>query len=189
MFFKKLIVGHMIGTNCYIIASDDSQECIVIDPGADAERIRVAAGFRRIAGVLLTHGHFDHIGAVSELMTSETHLYLHPFDVPLLADASKNGSRILTGMDVTVDETAESIDEGDELKLAGLNINVMHTPGHTRGSVCFRICDALFSGDTMFENGWGRTDLYGGNEGDIMRSLRRLLPMREICELYPGHDA
>ena len=188
MDIQTLTVG-MIGTNCYILSNENARECAVIDPGDEAERIRRAAGGKRIAAILLTHGHFDHIGAVDALREEGTRVLIHPLDAPMLGNAELNASRGLIGRDITVSAAAEPVREGDRLMLAGISFEVLHTPGHTPGGVCYLTGEHLFTGDTLFEHGWGRTDLPGGSRSDIMQSLRRLLPLAKKYAIHPGHEA
>ena len=186
MIIDELTVG-MVQTCCYILGREGGQECIVIDPGAEAARIRKHIGDRKIAAILLTHGHFDHIGAVRELMDPGTKLVIHGLDAPMLGDPRLNASAGLIGRNVTAPEATDTVKEGDEPELAGLKVKVLHTPRHTPGSVCYEIEGELFTGDTVFEHGWGRTDLPGGNEGQMMASLRRLIPMIQSMPFHAGH--
>ena len=203
MRIDELTVGP-VQTRCYLLSEEDGQECIVIDPGDEAARIRKAAGNRKIAAILLTHGHFDHIGAVRELYHSELRtqdpdqqngaagqnesyprIIIHELDAPMLSDPVLNAGMGLLRQRITAPEPTDRVKEGDELELAGLKVKVLHTPGHTPGSVCYLIDGELFTGDTVFDFGWGRTDLPGGNESDMAASLRRLMPM---VRTMPMHD-
>ncbi len=186
MIIDELTVG-IVGTCCYILSQEDGQECIVIDPGAEAARIRKHIGDRKIAAILLTHGHFDHIGAARELMGPGTKLVIHALDAPMLTDPVLNASAGLIRRNVTAPEATDTVKEGDELDLAGLKVKVLHTPGHTPGSVCYEIEGELFTGDTLFEYGWGRTDLPGGSEEQMEQSLRRLTPMVRSMAFHAGH--
>ncbi len=198
MKIDELTVGP-VQTRCYVLSKEDGQECIVIDPGDEAKRIRKAAGDRKIAAILLTHGHFDHIGAVRELLNSEfriqnselkaerLRIIIHELDAPMLSDPARNASMGLMGKQITAPEATDLVREGDELELAGLKIKVLHTPGHTPGSVCYEIEGELFTGDTLFDFGWGRTDLPGGNESDMVASLRRLSPLARTMPVHAGH--
>ncbi len=188
MQITSVIVGP-IATCCYILSREDRPDCLVIDPGAEPERILRAAGEKRIAAILLTHGHFDHIGAVAGLKGEDTPVLIHGLDAPMLEDPGLNGSRLLLRQDWKSVPATDLLQEGSRRTFAGLDIEVLHTPGHTPGSVCYRVEDALFTGDTLFEHGWGRTDLPGGNEHDLFASLRRLMPMTKTLPFYPGHDA
>ncbi len=188
MNIKNLTVG-LVATNCFILSQEDRDDCIVIDPGDEAERIRKAAGGKRIAAILLTHGHFDHIGAVAPLMDEHTRLLIHEKDAPMLADPSLNASLSLLRRPYTAPAATDLLHEGDELNLAGLDVQVLHTPGHTPGSSCFLIGGHLFTGDTLFDHGWGRTDLPGGSEHDLFASLRRLIPLAQKYPIHPGHDS
>ena len=203
MQIKEITVG-MVQTCCYILSKEDGQECIVIDPGDEAARVRKAAGEKRIAAILLTHGHFDHIGAVRELtmqrgdssaplcsaqndIKESPRIVIHALDAPMLADPELNAGKGLLGRSITAPEATDLVKEGDELELAGLKVKVLHTPGHTPGSVCYLIENELFTGDTVFEHGWGRTDLPGGNEQDMYASLRRMIPLIQQYPFHAGH--
>ena len=188
MQIQTLSVG-MVGTQCYILGEDGGSSCLVIDPGAEAARIRRAVDGRKLEAILLTHGHFDHIGAVGELMEEDTALLIHPADAAMLTDPGLNAGYSLIGRKVTAPEATGFVREGDELHLAGLTLTVLHTPGHTPGSVCYLCGSDLFTGDTLFEHGWGRTDLPGGSEADMFRSLRRLMPLAGTCTVHAGHEA
>ena len=187
MWMREMTVGP-IGTRCYLVGLEDRNDCVVIDPGEEADRIRKAAEGRKIAAILLTHGHFDHIGAVRELMEPDTRLYIHSLDQPMLREPALNASRGLLRREVTAPDATDAVKEGDLLRLAGLEIRVLHTPGHTPGGVCYEIGGELFTGDTLFEHGWGRTDLPGGNQHEKMQSLRRLMPLARRMPIHPGHE-
>lgn len=181
-----LTVGEL-ATRCYVLWLEGRDDCLVIDPGAEAETIRRACGGKRIAAILLTHGHFDHIGAVRELMAEDTVLAVHRLDVPLLSDPQANVSWML-GRSVTAPAPTRLLEEGDEVEAAGMTLRVLHTPGHTPGGVCYALGENLFTGDTMFDRGYGRTDLPGGDEAALIRSLRRLTPLRRTCRIFAGHE-
>ena len=186
MRLEILSVG-MLGTQCYVLSAESAASCLIIDPGAEAGRIRRAAAGRTIEAILLTHGHFDHIGAVADLMDPGTRLMIHPLDAPMLTDPALNAGSGLLGRDVTAPAATDLIQEGQSLSLAGLTLQVLHTPGHTPGSVCFLCEDQLFTGDTLFDHGWGRTDLPGGDDRDMFLSLRRLIPLSKKYTIHPGH--
>ena len=166
-------------TNCYIIRHSQSKTCCVIDPGYEPDTVldRAEALGLTIEAILLTHGHFDHVGAVKEI-AAETgcRVFLHADDLSM--------PPMMTAGPLYYTDTYA---EGSQLSLAGLSIGVLHTPGHTPGSVCLIAGDALFSGDTLFAGSCGRTDLPGGDWDEIHRSLRRLAALEANLKVYPGH--
>ena len=167
--------------NCYIIHEENAPSCCVLDPGGEAQKVLELLKNRnlKLDAVLLTHGHFDHVGAVKELHEATgCKVYLCPEDLTMPAK--------WTAGDLFYTDT---YGEGDELDLAGLHIRVLHTPGHTPGSVCLMVDGAIFSGDTLFAGSCGRTDLPGGDGEAILASLRRLDALEEDYDVYPGHSA
>ena len=166
-------------TNCYIVYDSDSPQCIVIDPGYEPETVMLAAKSlgKTIAAILLTHGHFDHVGAVKDIVAdTDCKVYIHEYELQL-------PPTITAGPLYCTDVYAD----GDILEIAGLTIRVLHTPGHTPGCVCLMIEDNIFSGDTLFQDSCGRTDLPGGNPTEIFKSLRRLAALEKDYRVLPGH--
>lgn len=182
---KALTVGNL-GTCCYIVWDDAADTCAVIDPGAEPERIRKACEGRRIAAILLTHGHFDHIGGVTELARDGAEIVIHGADAPMLQDTMLNASW-LVGDDVTAPAATRTVAEGEKITFGGATFTVLHTPGHTPGCVCYQTGEWLFTGDTLFHYGYGRTDLPGGSMSQLAASLRRLAPMTQQYDIFPGH--
>ncbi len=166
-------------TNCYFIHDEASKTCCVIDPGYDADFIldKLEELGLTLEAILLTHGHFDHVGAVKELAAeTQCDVYLCPEDLSM-PPMMTNGPLYYT----------KTYTEGTQLHLAGLDIAVLHTPGHTPGSVCLLAENCLFSGDTLFAGSCGRTDLPGGNWATIQKSLHRLGALEGNLWIFPGH--
>ncbi|MBR4081056.1 MAG: MBL fold metallo-hydrolase [Clostridia bacterium] len=185
MHIETITVG-LLGTNCYALWQEEREDCLLIDPGAEPEKIRRRLGGRRISAILLTHGHFDHIGAADSLAEDGCSLIIHRADAPCLTDPVRNVSWMI-GQEMTVSAAARTVEEGDVISAAGVELRVLHTPGHTPGGVCYEAGDALFTGDTLFRMGCGRTDLPGGDEAALQCSLARLAPMLRDHTIYPGH--
>ena len=166
-------------TNCYILHQEDSSSCVVIDPGYTPEVILdfLAGKGLKLEAILLTHGHFGHVGAVRDL-AAETgcQVYLNPDDLSM-------PPRMTAGPLYYTD----TYSDGDTLSPAGIPFQVLSTPGHTPGSVCLIAENYLFSGDTLFAGSRGRTDLPGGSTRAILESLRRLAALPQDYSVHPGH--
>ncbi len=177
--------------NCFLLTDPDTQQSVIVDPGAEPATIIAAAEKGKPVAVLLTHGHFDHIGAVDEVCAQfGIPLYIHETDIPKLTDPSQSGGHLL-GIEVRVHTVPTSLKDDQILSLGGMNITVLHTPGHSGGSCCFLLPEGLglLSGDTLFDGGYGRTDIADGDQRALMRSLRRLINELPPMPAYPGHGS
>jgi hydroxyacylglutathione hydrolase len=191
----------MLQCNCYVLAQQPGSDAIVVDPGQ-----RAMAPLRRIldeheltpAAVLLTHGHIDHIWSAQKVAdTYGCPAYIHPDDREMLTDPIKGfgpriGQLLLGALFREPKQVVELDRDGDKIELGGITVAVDHTPGHTRGSVVFRVGDGpnevVFSGDTLFKQSVGRTDLPGGSGRDLLSSIvTKLLVLDDDTVVLPGH--
>lgn len=181
MLIKTLPVGQL-ETNCYVVTNENTLESVVIDPGDEANTILdyLESNRLRCAAIFLTHGHYDHVGAVDTLREETgAPVYMNPRD-----DASR---AVDAHMTYRMQPGDRAYDEGDTVEAARLVFHVMATPGHTPGGVTLRCEDALFTGDTLFKGSCGRTDLPGGDMEQELSSLRRICELPGDYEVYPGH--
>lgn len=168
MLIKTIKVGSL-QTNCYIITDEATKEAAVIDPGDEANLILPEIEGLKVKAIFLTHGHPDHFGAVDELkILTKAPLYMNWDDGWFL-------------------EPDAQLNESQEIKIGSLTFKVIATPGHSLGGVCLLVEDCLFSGDTLFFGTWGRTDLPGGSEAAMQKSLRRLGTLPPATRVFPGH--
>ena len=181
MLIKTLPVGQL-ETNCYVVTNEDTLHCVVIDPGDESNTILdyLEDNHLHCDAILLTHGHYDHVGAV-EAVQEETGatVYMHRSD-----DHRVNHDYHFP---FSLPENGTYIQDGDSLELAGLRFNVIGTPGHTKGGVTLQCENALFTGDTLFKGSCGRTDLPGGDMDEELRSLKKICSLPGEYEVYPGH--
>lgn len=191
------------GTNCYVVAAAAGERCVVVDPGVGvAEYLDEVLSTHRLepAAVLLTHGHIDHTFSVTPVCgANDVPAYIHPDDADLLSDPARGfgpaiGQMFAAGLDWTEPADVRPLPDGGSVQIAGMAITVDHAPGHTRGSVLFRLPDAedsrdlVLSGDVLFAGSIGRTDLPGGDYTAMMRSLAtKILPLADETVVLPGH--
>ena len=182
MLVKTMPVGP-IGTNCYILGDETEKVCAVIDPGGDAAAILdlIRADGLTLSAIFLTHGHFDHTGGVADLVKAVPGIpvYIHRADVE---GASPSVFPPLPGVTLTY------YGEGDRVMVGSIPVDVLHTPGHSKGSVVLKTGDVLFTGDTLFRGSMGRTDFPGGSYAEIMASLKRLAALPGDYRVCPGHE-
>jgi glyoxylase-like metal-dependent hydrolase (beta-lactamase superfamily II) len=196
-----LVAGFPAGSfaaNCYLVATGPGAECLIIDPGEDAEPgiAEIVARHRlRPVAVLLTHGHIDHVWSVAPVCGAKgIPAYIHPGDRALLTDPARGlslrpGAELFGGLTFSEPDDVRELTDGTVLSLAGLEITVDHAPGHTPGSVAFRSgTSVMFSGDLQFAGSIGRTDLPGGDPAAMMDSLARVcLTLPDETAVLPGH--
>ena len=181
MLIKTIPVGQL-ETNCYIVTDENTLDCAVIDPGDESNTILdyLEMNHLKCRAVLLTHGHYDHVGAV-DAIAEETGAAVYMNE----RDDTRHAAD--PHLPYTLKANGKSYDDGDVIELGGLRFEVIATPGHTPGGVTLRCEDALFTGDTLFKGSCGRTDLPGGDMEQELRSLRRICELPGDYEVYPGH--
>ena len=188
MFFKRLTTG-MLSSNCYILG--DNGEGVVIDPGVDSRDIIQILETQQLSlkYIILTHTHIDHILHMEELRSAcGGKVVIHEEDAPLLGNAMLNGSALF-GLNKIFREADLCMKDGDSLEFGGIKMEILHTPGHTPGSMCVKVGDSLFTGDTLFRLGVGRTDLGAGDQNRLMDSLKELMKLDDSLTVYPGHGS
>lgn len=194
MILKRLKVNTSLGepTNCYIVEDEETEETMVIDPGGEPDKILEMLNIlnAKLKYIYLTHCHSDHIGAVLEIKNKKGgKILIHRDDAKGLNDENINLSSCINMGDIEL-EPDSRIDDADIIHLGNLEFEVIHTPGHTKGSSSL-YCkkeSLLFSGDTLFRGAWGRTDLPTSSFEDIINSItKKLLILPDNTIVYPGH--
>jgi hydroxyacylglutathione hydrolase len=184
----KPVYGGMYESISYLVG--DNKKAVLIDAGVKCEMVLAAAKKLdlTIEKVILTHGHVDHIMELNEIVKStNATVYIHIDDKNALTDARYNLSAF-TGMPTTYNGTYEVLRDGDILLLESLELKIIHTPGHTVGSICIEVNNTLFSGDTLFKLGYGRVDFPNGSFEDIYSSIvNKLFVLPDDMVVYPGH--
>lgn len=181
MLIKCLPVGHLM-TNCYIVTDEKTLECAVVDPGDESNTILwyLEDNHLTCRAILLTHGHYDHVGAVDTLHEETgAPVYIH--------EADDGNALTFDGYVYTAPAGSVHYKEGDTVTVGSLVFRVLETPGHTPGGVTLQVEDALFTGDTLFNGSCGRTDMPGGDMEQELRSLAKIAALPGDYEVYPGH--
>jgi glyoxylase-like metal-dependent hydrolase (beta-lactamase superfamily II) len=176
-----------LDTNCWLADDGIGGPVLVIDPAEEAGLIRAALEGQTVAAIVLTHGHFDHLGAARELVgVTGAPLLVHADDAAgITSTAGTAGGPF--GFTATAPEADRELHDGDSIDIGELRLTVMHTPGHTPGSMCLLSAGHLFSGDTLFAGSIGRTDFPGGDMAVMRRSIARLAELPDNTRVYPGH--
>jgi glyoxylase-like metal-dependent hydrolase (beta-lactamase superfamily II) len=184
--------GGELWTNCYVV-SNEQKDAVVVDPGGPMKDVisYIERNGLRLARIMLTHGHGDHIMGLGEVRAlSAGGVCVHAEDAGCLVSASKNLSAMM-GLPSEFKPADSLISDGDSIQIGGMKIEIIHTPGHTKGGCCFHFTDGpdalLISGDTLFARSVGRTDLPGGDEATLVESLKKLDPLPDSLPVYPGH--
>lgn len=193
MFVKRLVLG-ALDTNCWVAADDNGGPAVVIDPADDANAILATVGEREVLALVLTHKHFDHIGAVRELIArTGAPLWVHHDDATDLSSAVGTGGAMF-GFTATAPAPDRLLSDGEVLTAGDVRFTVLHTPGHTPGGICLFAQDStvapahLFAGDTLFAGSVGRTDLPGGDARALSRSIAtKLVALPADTIVHPGH--
>ena len=184
---KSITLGEL-GNNCYLITDQASGLSALVDCTDDSKEMRDFIGSAKLEYILLTHGHFDHIGGVVAISRDYgAKVVISAQDASMLSSGKASLSAFfgIKQDKITPDLT---VSEGSSLMLGETQIKVLATPGHTKGGVCYLLKDCIFTGDTLFFCSCGRTDFPGGSSKEIMQSLKRLATLEDSLKVYPGHD-
>jgi len=185
---QRFIVG-LLQTNSYLVICEKTNESVLIDPGDVTKELLAKVKEYPLKTILLTHGHFDHIGGVNTVFDETgVPILIHSLDAPLLTDPVLNGSYMI-GSEISIHEKSGILSEGDDIIFGESSLKIIHTPGHTAGGVSF-VSDGEFvvAGDTLFKLSVGRWDLPGGNYSTLMKTLTEVFSTMPVStEVYPGH--
>jgi len=189
MILKILPVGEL-QTNCYILGDEKTKQCVVIDPGGDLEIIEehLKKLKLKVIYIILTHGHVDHIGALSQLKkATEAEILIHSKDSAMLYDPNQNLS-IFSGDKIIATKADKLLEEGDIIQCGGIKLEVLHTPGHTPGGISLVTDKMIFTGDSLFCGSIGRTDFPGLSYQKLISSIKdKILTKEDDLIIYPGH--
>ncbi|KAB2951263.1 MBL fold metallo-hydrolase [Heliorestis acidaminivorans] len=189
MLIRSLETG-MLGANCYLVICPETRQGALIDPGDEADRIMDLVNQEQvtIVAIINTHGHGDHIGANAGVQkATNAPIICHIEEAPMLTSANQNLSKFFTHPIVSP-AAARVVQDGDEIKIGNVTLEVLHTPGHTLGGMCLKGPDVVFSGDTLFAGSVGRTDFPNGSHSTLIQSIReKLLTLPDETIVYPGH--
>jgi hydroxyacylglutathione hydrolase len=190
LMVRGVVVG-LFQENCYIIGSRRTREAVVVDPGDQPEEILALARDMgvRITRIVCSHAHLDHVMAVGPVQaTTGAPFLLHPWDLEIAAKVPQYAAMLLARDAPPPPQPDALLAEGDDVEVAGIQLRVMHTPGHTQGSISLYTAGMLFSGDTLFRGSVGRTDLEGGNTAQLIQTImERLLELPDDTVVLPGH--
>ncbi len=189
MILETVVVGAM-QANCYILANSANSQAIIIDPGDQVRKIRQVLDKHKLrpAFIINTHGHYDHIGCDDKFGLP---VHIHKDDIPLLKDPQLNLSGLFY-LNYKVKSEIKPLEEGSVIELDGMKLKVLHTPGHTSGGISLLLQNPnnkiIFTGDTLFFQGIGRTDMAGGNEALLKKAItEKLFTLSPDTQVYPGH--
>ncbi len=179
----KTIFGNEEQSNSFVICRFDS--CMIIDPSHDLNKIDDIIEHRKVLGILITHAHNDHVDLIHHY---DVPIYIHKDDAHLLFEDAYNGYAPNKHPYKRKELDIKLIEDGQKIPLADQFVEVIHTPGHTKGSVSFLYLNHLFTGDTLFKESVGRHDLYSGNLPELKQSILKMMSLNNEIKIYPGHD-
>lgn len=190
---KTLMVGEL-AANCYIVTDKTTGYCAVIDPGGFSDKLDnelANIGYDNLKYIILTHAHFDHISGANELLEKTNHnaeIAMGELDLPVLSDSRLNLSEYFLEVPIGNIKCNILLHDGDILTMGDTVFKIIHTPGHTQGSICIMCGNSIFTGDTLFHRSHGRTDFPTGSDSEMRESLIKLAGIKGDYKIYPGHN-